>query len=98
VRGRALSMNRASASSDAITHSFVFVKRMGSIIERLSPEQVETTLATLSTIGGYILFPAKKIENKITINGARGFNARIVDRFDLSLECIGRNYLGLKSP
>lgn len=33
-----------------------------------------------------------------TINGARGCNAMIDDRFDLTLECIRRYYLGLASP
>ena len=33
-----------------------------------------------------------------TINQARGCNHRIVDRFDLTLECIRRYYLNLESP
>lgn len=40
------------------------------------------------TIGGRIIFPSQQIEKKMTINGARGTNARIRDRFDLTLECI----------
>ena len=31
----------------------------------------------------------------MTINGARGFHPRIADRFDLTLECIRRYYLGI---
>ena len=38
------------------------------------------------------------IGGKQTINGARGFNSRIADRFDLTLECIRRHYLGQDSP
>ena len=36
--------------------------------------------------------------NKQTINGARGCNSKIDDRFDLTLECIRRFYLGVASP
>lgn len=32
----------------------------------------------------------------MTINGARGFHPRIADRFDLTLECIRRHYLGIE--
>ena len=45
-----------------------------------------------------ILFPCKKVDGKMTINGARGMNSRIGDRFDLTLECIRRHYDGEKSP
>ena len=34
----------------------------------------------------------------MTINGARGCNGRIKDRFDLTLECIRRLYADEKSP
>jgi len=34
----------------------------------------------------------------MTINGARGFNAKIADRFDLTLECIRQHYLNGSSP
>lgn len=33
-----------------------------------------------------------------TINGARGMNRKIGDRFDLTLECIRRHYHGVESP
>ena len=44
------------------------------------------------------MFPSKKIDNKMTINGARGINHKIQDRFDLTLECIRSFYLKEKSP
>jgi len=50
------------------------------------------------TIGGIVLWPSRKIDNKITINGARGFNQFIYDRLDLTLECIRRYYLNQESP
>ena len=34
----------------------------------------------------------------MTINGARGVNHKIQDRFDLTLECIRRLYLNQQSP
>jgi len=51
-----------------------------------------------STIGAYTVFPKNKIDNKFTINQARGVNSLIDDRFDLTLECIRLFYLGQKSP
>lgn len=34
----------------------------------------------------------------MTINGARGFNNKISDRFDLTLECIRLHYQNLEHP
>ena len=34
----------------------------------------------------------------MNLNGARGFNSLIADRFDLTLECIRRHYVGIDSP
>jgi hypothetical protein len=34
----------------------------------------------------------------MTINGARGFNQKIADRFDLTLECIRLHYAGAQNP
>ena len=34
----------------------------------------------------------------MTINGARGWNARIRDRFDLTVDCIRRQYVGESNP
>lgn len=50
------------------------------------------------TIGGMMIWPSNKVGGAITINGARGFDRRIADRFDLTLECIRRYYLGEPSP
>jgi hypothetical protein len=38
------------------------------------------------------------VNRKPTINVARGFHPRIKDRFDLTVECIRRHYLGETSP
>jgi hypothetical protein len=44
------------------------------------------------TIGGMMIFPSNRIDGKLNINGARGFNRKIADRMDLTLECIRRHY------
>jgi hypothetical protein len=84
-------------SSDSISNSYRDKKSISSILKDLTSE-VEKFRNIGSTIGGYILFPAKKIEGKMTINGARGFNQKIADRFDLTLECIRLHYLGKPNP
>lgn len=48
------------------------------------------------TAGSALVFPGNIIDRKMTINGARGFHPRIADRFDLTLECIRRHYLGIE--
>lgn len=45
-----------------------------------------------------MVFPGNRINGKRTINGERGCNGKIDDRFDLTLECIRRYYLGQRSP
>lgn len=84
-------------SSDSISNSYRDKKSLSNILKDLTSE-VEKFRDIGSTIGGYILFPAKKIEGKMTINGARGFNQKIADRFDLTLECIRLHYLGKPNP
>ena len=71
---------------------------MSHIIDEVSPEEINSFFTTCSTIGAYIIFPAKRINNKMTINGARGVNHKIQDRFDLTLECIRRLYKNQQSP
>jgi len=39
-----------------------------------------------------MVFPAIRVDGKMTINGAKGFHPRIKDRFDLTVECIRRHY------
>ena len=88
---------KISLSSDSISNSYRDKKALSSIVQDLSKE-VEEFRNLGSTIGGYILFPSKKIDGKLTINGARGFNQKIADRFDLTLECIRLHYLGMSNP
>jgi len=83
--------------SDAITHSYRYQKRKQWLIQQI-PQEAEELFNTGSTIGAYILFPNRRINGKHTINQARGVNSLIDDRFDLTLECIRRFYLGIDSP
>jgi hypothetical protein len=83
--------------SDAITHSYKYQKRKQWLIQQV-PLEVEELFKKGSTIGAYIIFPNRKNGGKQTINQARGVNGLIDDRFDLTLECIRRYYLGIDSP
>ena len=85
-------------SSDAIAHSYSRQKGMSDIINQIPSEEIDSFFSLSSTIGGYIIFPSKKVDNKMTINGARGMNQKIADRFDLTLECIRLHYLNEVSP
>ena len=89
-------------SSDGIGVSFINRKDMKEITDQISEKRKEEILEILYSIGGFIIFPSNKIiidgKKKLTINGERGWNKRIVDRFDLTLECIRRYYLNIESP
>lgn len=71
---------------------------MQHIITQIPEVEREDALRRGHTMGGMILFPAVRVGGKQTINQARGMNANIADRFDLTLECIRRHYVGAASP
>jgi hypothetical protein len=82
-------------ASDTVIPSFRKVPQIKAVI----PEAEIEAFNTLGyTIGGMMIFPANKIEGRMTINGARGCHPRVRDRFDLTLECIRRHYAGEESP
>ena len=91
-------------SSDSIGHTYgggptgYKVKSVSHILEQVPPDEIERFFNVCCTIGAYIIFPSKRIDNKPTINGARGLNHKIKDRFDLTLECIRRYYKNEDSP
>ena len=87
-----------SLSSDAFAQTLLGVKRANHLTENLSETEKEDMMRRFSTIGGYIVFPGKKINGKLTINGARGFSRYIGDRFDLTLECIRLFYDDQPNP
>ena len=87
-------------ASDAITHTYsrIRLKRMQKIIEKVPSEHMDKFYKLACTIGSYCIFPAKRVDNKNTINQARGTKVQIKDRFDLTLECIRRYYNNEESP
>jgi hypothetical protein len=85
-------------SSDSIIHTYSRRESMKKIVDKFSAEIIKDFFDLASTIGGYIIFPANKIDNKLTINQIRGMHPKINDRFDLTLECIRLWYLNNESP
>ena len=85
-------------SSDAITHTYKYTKRLAHIMDQMPAAEVDEFYFATSTIGGYTIFPSNRAKGAMTINGARGCNYKICDRFDLTLECIRLYYLGIDSP
>ncbi|MEY3296974.1 MAG: hypothetical protein RLZZ597_234 [Cyanobacteriota bacterium] len=85
-------------SSDAVVPSFTREVRLAHIIAQIPIENREAFNTLGYTMGGMMIFPANRIGNKMTINAARGCHPRIKDRFDLTVECIRRHYLGQPSP
>ena len=85
-------------SSDQIGNTYSNVGKMSHIVKKIPEDEMELFSNIRATIAGHAIFPAKRIDNKMTINGARGVNHKIQDRFDLTLECIRRFYQKEDSP
>jgi hypothetical protein len=88
-------------SSDSIINSLFKRLNNNSTTSQITKEcssEIKQVQKYGSTIGGFLLFPRRKVDGKLTINAARGFNNKIIDRFDLTLECIRLYFLGLDSP
>jgi hypothetical protein len=85
-------------SSDAVIPSFSRSLKLAHIVELIPEVEREEFNRIGYTIGGMMVFPANRVGGAMTINGARGFHPRIKDRFDLTVECIRRHYLGQPSP
>ena len=84
-------------SSDTITHTYSKWKRLTHIIEKVPLSEIKSFSDSCCTISSHLIFPSNR-DGKMNINGARGTNAKINDRFDLTLECIRRYYLRKDSP
>jgi hypothetical protein len=85
-------------SSDAVIPTFRREPRLAPVLRQIPEAEREAFHRIGYTIGGMMVFPGERVGGKMTINGARGFHPRIKDRFDLTLECIRRHYLGEPSP
>ena len=87
-----------SFSSDSFMHTFSEWKRYQHVIVQIPKSETERFYSLAGTIGGITIFPSNKVEGKMTINGAKGCDSKILDRIDLTMECIRRHYEGGKSP
>ncbi|MDR0250481.1 MAG: hypothetical protein LBI35_04095 [Burkholderiales bacterium] len=87
-------------SSDRATATFSKWKRkqIASIISQVPEVEIKRFQKLSDTIGGILIWPCKQVGRMPTINGERGFNKKIADRFDLTIECIKRYYSGGNSP
>lgn len=85
-------------TSDTVVPGFFSYKRMAHIVDQLSQREIDRFLVANHTIGAMMIFPGDRRPGVVTINGARGFNSNIADRFDFTVEAIRRYYLGLPSP
>lgn len=85
-------------SSDAIVHTYFRWANTQHIIEQVPKDDMTYFYDLACTVGTFVLFPGNKINNKFTMNQARGVNKKINDRFDLTLECIRRYYQNETSP
>jgi hypothetical protein len=72
--------------------------QVASIIEQIPEAEREEFRRIGYTIGGMMIWPGYKLPGVMTINQARGCNGSIVDRFDLTLECVRRHYSDEPSP
>jgi hypothetical protein len=85
-------------TSDSITHRYVNRPRIAVLVNDLDAEERLFVEKNAWPVAQCIVFPGNKVDGQATINGARGMNHRIGDRWDLTLECIRRHYEGLESP
>jgi hypothetical protein len=89
------SLGEFKLSSDSIIPTFTRWVRMQPIITQIPKEENEAFLALAYTIGGMMIWPCNPVDGEYTINVERGFNQRIADRMDLTLECIRRHFFPL---
>jgi len=71
-------------NSDALGNTFRSASRMSPITSLVPAAAMDKFFALCCTIGAYVIFPGKMIDNKQTINMARGCHPKIRDRIDLN--------------
>ena len=97
-------MSTLRFASDAITHTYATWTGPRALVEtrnRIPAHKMKAFVDLGCTVGAYTIFPRKvQVDGRwcISINQARGMHPLIRDRFDLTLECIRRHYLGLDHP
>ena len=85
-------------SSDTVVPTFRSYVKYAHIISKIPEAELDEFQVANHTVGGMMVFPGEKRPGSLTVNGARGLNSHIADRFDLTMECIRRFYLGEPSP
>nr|WP_157851117.1 hypothetical protein [Gordonia phthalatica] len=85
-------------SSDTCVPAFLGWKRMESTLQEIPLRQRRSFQQHRYTIGSMMIWPSTNIKGAGTINGMRGFNSRVADRLDLTLECVRRHYRGEANP
>ncbi|MBB1011636.1 hypothetical protein BXY47_0897 [Dietzia kunjamensis] len=85
-------------SSDSVIPSYLAWKRMENIASPRSLWKAAGVQRECYTIGGMMIWPSKSVPGAGTINGMRGLKLAIADRFDLTIECVRRHYVGNESP
>ena len=85
-------------SSDAVIATFIRYAATARIIEQIPQPEHDEFDRLGYTMGGMMVFPGNRVDGKPTINAARGFNRKISDRMDLTLECVRRYYRREDSP
>jgi len=85
-------------SSDRFVPTFSEWKKLKHITSQIPQDNLNNFNDIVETIGSIIIWPSNQIDKLPTINAFRGFNRKISDRFDLTIECIRRYYLNQNSP
>ena len=85
-------------TSDSLIPTWSRWTKMAHIIDQIPEAEREAFIRIGYKIGGMMVWPGNKVGAAMTINGARGWDSTIADRFDLTLECIRRYYLGEPNP
>ena len=87
-----------SLSSDRAVATFTRWKRLQHVVSTIPQAELAYFNNLTETIGGIIIWPSTKVTGKNTINAERGFNKKICDRLDLTIECIRLYYNNEESP
>lgn len=91
-------LGKFALASDTVIPTFLNEARLSHIGDAIPDAERAEFCRIVYTIGGMMVFPGNRIDNKMTINQARGCHPRIKDRFDLTVECIRRHYRNEQSP
>jgi hypothetical protein len=84
--------------SDSAMPTWTRWQRMARLISSIPESEREQFRTVAYQMGGMMIFPSRRIDGKRSINEERGINRKIVDRLDLTMECIRLHYLGETSP